>query len=97
MENIYDVIKRPLMTEKSTNIGEKQNSYIFEVNMDSDKGQIKTAVEKLFDVKVTGVNTMVMQGKMKKVGGRFTGRRSTWKKAVVTLKEGNKIQLVEGV
>ncbi|MFH1223733.1 MAG: 50S ribosomal protein L23 [Pseudomonadota bacterium] len=97
MEKLYDVIKRPLMTEKSTFIGEKQNSYIFEVAVDSNKHEIKKAVEHLFSVKVVDVNTMVMHGKMKRVGGKFQGRRSKWKKAVITLKEGNKIQLVEGV
>ncbi|MEI6079144.1 MAG: 50S ribosomal protein L23 [bacterium] len=96
MERIYDVIKRPLLTEKSTSIGEKQNSYVFEVASCADKTEIKEAVEKLFEVKVRDINTMVVHGKMKRVG-RHQGRRSKWKKAIVTLQEGQKIQLFEGV
>lgn len=97
MDRIHDIIKRPLMTEKSTSIGEKQNAYVFEVLRDADKEEIKYAVEKLFEVKVDSINTMVMHGKIKRVGGKHLGRRSKWKKAIVTLKEGQKIQLFEGV
>jgi large subunit ribosomal protein L23 len=96
MERLYDIIKRPLLTEKSTSISEKQNSYVFEVAACADKIEIKEAVEKLFNVKVRNINTMVMHGKMKRVG-RHQGRRSKWKKAIVTLNEGQKIQLFEGV
>ncbi len=96
MERIYEVIKRPLMTEKTTSIGEKQNSYIFEVDISSNKDEVKNAVEKLFDVSVSDVNTMVMHGKIKRVG-KHQGRRSKWKKAIVTLREGQKIQMFEGV
>lgn len=97
MDRMYDIIKRPLMTEKSTGIGEKQNAYVFEVSRDADKAEIKNAIEKLFDVKVRDINTMIMHGKLKRVGGRHVGRRSKWKKAIVTLKEGYKIQIIEGV
>ena len=97
MERIYEVIKRPLMTEKNTIIGEKQNAYVFEVAKDSTKDEIKAAIERLFNVKVKDVNTLITHGKMKRVSGRYYGRRSKWKKAVVTLNEGHKIQLVEGV
>lgn len=97
MDRMYEIVKRPLMTEKSTGIGEKQNAYVFEVLKDADKVEIKQAVEKLFDVKVADINTMVMHGKLKRVGGRHIGRRSKWKKAIVTLKEGYKIQIIEGV
>ncbi|MCX6112153.1 MAG: 50S ribosomal protein L23 [Proteobacteria bacterium] len=96
MERLYDVIKRPLLTEKSTSISEKQNSYVFEVATCADKTEIKEAIEKLFEVKVKDINTMVTHGKMKRVG-RHQGRRSKWKKAIVTLHEGQKIQLFEGV
>ena len=96
MERLYDVIKRPLLTEKSTSISEKQNSYVFEVATCADKVEIKEAIEKLFEVKVKSINTMVTHGKMKRVG-RHQGRRSKWKKAIVTLREGQKIQLFEGV
>ncbi|HOW16962.1 MAG TPA: 50S ribosomal protein L23 [bacterium] len=97
MERLYEIIKRPLMTEKSTVAGEKQNAYVFEVVNDADKTEIKDAVEKLFEVKVKSVNTQVVHGKVKRVSGRYYGKRSKWKKAVVTLQEGHKIQLVEGV
>jgi large subunit ribosomal protein L23 len=96
MERLYDVIKRPLLTEKSTSISEKQNSYVFEVATCADKTEIRESVEKLFNVKVSSINTMIMHGKMKRVG-RHQGRRSKWKKAIVTLNEGQKIQLFEGV
>ncbi len=97
MERLYEIVRRPLMTEKSTGAGEKQNAYVFEVIEDASKEEIKEAVEKLFEVKVKAVNTMVVRGKIKKVSGRYYGKRSKWKKAVVTLREGQKIQLVEGV
>jgi large subunit ribosomal protein L23 len=96
MDRVYEVIKRPLMTEKSTSIGEKQNSYLFEVDISSTKEDIKEAVEKLFDVKVRDVNTMINHGKIKRVG-RHQGRRSKFKKAIITLEEGQKIQMFEGV
>jgi len=97
MERLYEIVRRPLMTEKSTIAGEKQNAYLFEVVNDASKDEIKEAVEKLFDVKVKSVNTLVVRGKLKRVSGRYYGKRSKWKKAVVTLREGHKIQLVEGV
>ncbi len=97
MERLYEIVRRPLMTEKSTGIGEKQNAYLFEVVSDASKDEIKDAVEKLFEVKVKTVNTMVVRGKVKRVSGRYYGKRSKWKKAIVTLREGHTIQLVEGV
>ena len=94
----YSVILRPLVTEKSTALS-GANKYIFEVDMRANKPQIKTAVEKAFDVTVTGVNVMVMKGKSR--GGRRTGRKVThapnWKKAVVTLSVEDRIELFEGV
>jgi large subunit ribosomal protein L23 len=96
--NPYIVIRRPLVTEKSTALS-GANKYIFEVDMRANKPQIKTAVEKAFDVTVTGVNVMVMKGKTR--GNRRMGRKpsrgSDWKKAVVTLTAGDKIELFEGV
>ncbi|HXH22695.1 MAG TPA: 50S ribosomal protein L23 [Dehalococcoidia bacterium] len=94
----YAVIKRPLVTEKSTSLS-AANKYIFEVDMRANKPQIKAAVEKAFDVTVTDVNVMVMKGKPR---GRTRSRRaqtygSDWKKAVVTLAPGSKIELFEGV
>jgi large subunit ribosomal protein L23 len=94
----YSVIVRPLVTEKSTSLG-MANKYIFEVDIRANKPQIKTAVEKAFNVTVTAVNVMVMKGKPR--SGRRFGRRSTqgsdWKKAVVTLAADDKIELFEGV
>lgn len=94
----YAVILRPLVTEKSTALS-FANKYIFQVDMRANKPQIKTAVEKAFDVTVTGVNVMVMKGKPR--GGRRAGRKLTygsdWKKAVVTLAPEDKIEIFEGI
>ena len=88
--NVYDVIREPLITEKGTN-QEKARKYFFHVRRDANKHQIREAVEQLFNVKVEKVNTMVIGGKWKRV--RFQpGMTSDWKKAVVTLKEGQKIE-----
>ncbi len=96
--NPYSVILRPLVTEKSTALA-GANKYIFEVDMRANKPQIKDAVEKSFNVTVTGVNVMVMKGKSH--GGRRFRRRMTfspdWKKAVVTLVPEDRIELFEGV
>jgi large subunit ribosomal protein L23 len=96
--NPYAVILRPLVTEKSTALS-GVNKYIFEVDMRANKPQIRAAVEKAFDVTVTGVNVMVMKGKSH--GGRRFRRRITyspdWKKAVVTLGPDDSIELFEGV
>lgn len=91
----YDVIKRPLLTEKSTNL-KASNQYCFEVNPRATKQDVKKAVEKLFRVKVNDVRTMQYIGKKKRVG-RSVGRNNHWKKAVVTLKEGSTIEMFEGV
>jgi large subunit ribosomal protein L23 len=96
--NPYAVIVRPLVTEKGTALS-MANKYLFEVDIRANKPQIKTAVEKAFNVTVTNVNVMVMKGKPK--GGRRTGRKTSygtdWKKAVVTLAPEDKIELFEGV
>lgn len=94
--NPYDVIKRPLLTEKSTRLKDDNNQFCFEVDSKATKIDIRLAVEKLFNVKVVDVKTMQYFGKEKKVG-RSIGKKSDWKKAVVTLKEGMSIQLFEGV
>ena len=88
----YRIIKRPLRTEKSVADGEKTNSYHFEVDLKANKIQIKQAVEKFFNVKVEDVRTLVKKGKQKRVKLKV-GRTKDWKKAVVTLKEGNSIDL----
>lgn len=90
--NNYHIIKRPLRTEKSVADGEATNSYHFEVDLKANKIQIKEAIEKFFSVKVDGVRTLVRKGKTKRVRFRL-GRTKDWKKAIVTLKEGNIIDL----
>ena len=92
---IQDVVKRPLITEKSERGREAAQQYAFEVHRDATKIQVKGAVEKLFGVHVTAVRTSIARGKNKRVG-RNLGRRPNWKKAIVTLKEGEKISLFEG-
>lgn len=93
---MYDIIKRPLITEKNTFISEKQNSYVFEVLKDANKEEIKNAIEKIFNVKVKKINTMINHGKEKRVG-RHKGRQANWKKAIVTLLDEHKINLFEGM
>ena len=94
-ERMYDVIVAPVITEKATLAGE-HNQVVFKVAKDASKPEIKAAVEKLFDVKVTGVNTLTVKGKTKRFRGR-PGRRSDWKKAVVSLAEGSSIDVATGV
>ena len=93
--NSFDILRRPIITEKSTNLQE-QGRYSFEVAPKASKLQIKRAVEEAFSVKVLGVNTMSVKGKRKRFGPRPSTRRS-WKKAVVTLAPGNSITILEGV
>ena len=93
--HLYEVLRRPLLTEKNTTL-QDQNKYAFEVDKESNKLQIKQAVEKAFDVGVTAVNVMTVPGKRRRVGRRIVLTRS-WKKAVVTLKPGDKIGFFEGV
>ena len=90
-----DVIVRPIISEKAERAREASRQYAFEVHREATKIQVKGAVEKLFGVKVTGVRTNVARGKNKRVG-HFLGRRPNWKKAIVTLKEGDTIALFEG-
>lgn len=88
-----DILIRPIVTEKSTALME-QGKYTFRVPLAATKVQIRQAVEQIFKVKVQAVNTMRYEGKMKRLG-RTQGRRSDWKKAVVTLKPGETIELFE--
>jgi len=90
MKPLHQIIKKPLITEKTSFQKEEGRVVAFEVALDSNKIEIKQAVEKAFDVKVTNVNTVLMAGKVKRVGLRF-GKRSNWKKAYVTLAEGSNI------
>ena len=89
-----DILIRPIVTEKSTALME-QGKYTFRVPLAATKIQIRQAVEQIFKVKVQAVNTMRYEGKLKRMG-RTQGRRSDWKKAVVTLKPGEAIELFEG-
>ncbi len=91
----YDVIKSPVITEKAT-LGSEHNQVTFKVAIDASKPEIKAAVEALFDVKVTKVNTLRQEGKVKRFRG-VTGKRAEYKKAMVTLAEGNSIDVTTGV
>jgi large subunit ribosomal protein L23 len=92
---LFEVIRRPLVTEKNTAL-QAQGKYGFEVDDEANKVQIKQAVEKAFKVTVTSVNVMTVRGREQRVGRRKI-LAGTWKKAVVTLKAGDKIQIFEGV
>jgi large subunit ribosomal protein L23 len=91
----YDTIVAPMITEKATVLSE-QNKVVFQVAMDSTKDEIATAVEQLFKVKVIKVNTLIQKGKTKRFRGR-PGRRSDLKKAIVTLQEGQSIDITTGL
>lgn len=93
-DKIFNIIKRPVISEKSTALAEVANRYVFEVDATASKPEIKTAIEQLFKVKVKAVNTIVMHGKNKRAG-RFEYKRSNWKKAIITLVAGQKIELFQ--
>lgn len=95
MRDPRSVLVRPLMTEKSMQQKEEFNTVTFEVSPDANKVEIRQAVEKVFNVKVADVRTASREGKWKRMG-KFEGRRRSWKKAMVTLAPGHKIELVEG-
>lgn len=92
----YEVLKRPLMTEKTSTQSEAENRYTFEVDRRANKLQVKSAVEQAFDVKVVSVNIVNVRGKKRRLG-RQAGRTPDWKKAIVKLAPGQRIQLFEGV
>ena len=92
---IHQVIKKPLVTEKGAKAQQEANKYFFAVDPKATKNDICAAVEGIFKVKVSRINTSNMQGKTKRVGVKV-GRTSAWKKAVVTLKEGDRIEFLEG-
>lgn len=94
MKDVYQVIQKVMLTEKGTRLSEAENKYIFNVNPAANKAEIKQAVENLFKVKVTAVNTMKRQGKKKRERTPSSGRTAGSKRAVVTLAEGSKIDLV---
>lgn len=90
------IVRRALVTEKGTRLREGQNGFLFDVARDANKIQIKHAVEAIFNVKVATVRTLRVHGKPKRLG-RYAGHRPDWKKAVVTLKKGESIELFEQV
>ena len=93
--NIFDVLRAPKMTEKTLSLKEEANQFAFEVDQRANKIQIKESIEKSFKVSVLKVRTMNVRGKKKRLG-RYQGRKSSWKKALVTLKEGDTIEYFEG-
>ena len=95
--NRYQVLKRPILTEK-TDFQRDQNKYVFEVKREANKLQIKEAVESIFDVQVLSVNTMIMKPKRRRMGRKLVQTKSGWKRAVVTLAPGERIQeFFEGI
>jgi len=96
MRNPHDIIVKAIITEKGTRLREGGNKYLFEVRPDANKIEIKKAIEEIFEVHVEQVHTQSVLGKLKRMG-RFAGRTSNWKKAIVTLKQGDTIDLFEQV
>ena len=95
MKNIYATIKRPLFTEKGSSMKESENKVLVEVSQDANKIDIKRALEEIFKVKVEKVATIRTHGKLKRYG-KSLGRRSDRKKAIITLKKGEKLDFIEG-
>jgi large subunit ribosomal protein L23 len=96
MKDTYSVLKKPLITEKGNLMKDELNQITFEVDRRANKIEIKATVEKIFKVQVVKVHTLNMRGKMKRMG-KSQGKKPNWKKAIVTLKEGDNIDLFEGV
>lgn len=92
MNNYRDIIKAPIITEKSADLAQNKNTYVFSVAVNSNKTQIKQAIEKIFNVKVESVNTVNVKPKKKRVG-RYVGKTNRVKKAIVKLSEGSSIEL----
>jgi len=95
MKSLYDVIKRPLLTEKGAHLKEAENKVLLEVSTSANKHEIKQAIEEIFKVKVEKIATVKVKGKIK-TQGRFSGKRPDRKKAWVTLKQGEKLDFIEG-
>jgi large subunit ribosomal protein L23 len=94
-QQMFDVVRSPIITEKATNVSE-HNQVIFRVPLTATKRQVRAAIEGLFNVRVTAVNTIRVRGKLKRFRGRI-GRRSDYKKALVTLGEGQRIDVTTGI
>lgn len=95
MKNPRDIVIKPIVSERSV-ASMEHNKYTFKVDLKANKIDIKHAIEEIFKVKVVDVKTMVVKGKMKRMG-RFEGKRPNWKKAIVTLRDGDKIEVIEGL
>ena len=96
MATLHRTVVRPIVTEKTSTRYQEHGEYVFEVASGATKPAIRQAIEKLFGVKVTGVWTMNMRGKPRRGMGKSAGNRPNWKKAIVTLKSGDKIDIFEG-
>lgn len=94
MAELHDIVLRPLVTEKSSNLQQTENLYVFQVAYDANKHQVKDAVERLFGVRVEDVRTVRVRGKVKRFG-RYYGKRSNWKKAYVKLQEGDSLDFYQ--
>ena len=92
MNNYRDIIKAPIITEKSSDLAQNKNTFVFSVDVNANKTQIKQAIEKIFNVKVESVNTINVKPKKKRVG-RYVGKTKRMKKAIVKLSEGSSIEL----
>lgn len=90
------ILKRPILTERSTELKRDRNQVVFEVSREATKTEIRSAIERVFKVKVVAVNTMRMHGKVRRVRQHVV-KKPNWKKAIVTLREGDKIEAFEGV
>ncbi|MBF0560339.1 MAG: 50S ribosomal protein L23 [Nitrospirae bacterium] len=95
MKRIYDVIKKPLFNEKGMDMKERENKILIEIDPRANKHEVKQAVEEIFKVKVEKVATINVGGKLKRYG-KSIGRRSDRKKAIITLKQGEKLDFIEG-
>jgi len=96
MKDLSQVVRKPLVTERFADLRERDNKFIFQVHPHANKHEIRQAIEHYFGVKVTEVRTMNVRGKVKRLG-RFSGKRADWKKAIVTLAEGDSIDLFDQV
>ena len=94
--SVYQVLKRPVITEKSNSLREERNQFVFEVAIDANKIEVRDAVQKLFGVRVVDVRTQIVRGKVKRLRRSF-GKQPNWKKAIVTLHDEDSIELFEGV
>lgn len=95
MQSVYEVIRRPIISEKSTALAEVGNRYVFEVAVGANKQEIRNAVQELFKVKVSEVRTLIVHGKSKRLA-KSVVKKANWKKAIVTLPQGQKIDFFQG-